>query len=379
MANKLFKKTLLKTSWSNYSQTIQDEEFVQDGYAYIVAADQGSITGFSVFRVEADDIDEDGSMVFNCGSLSTPNVDISVVIAKIEATNGNGEVINSAASINLVDSNVTENGIYYPDTGEAFKKVTVEVPQLDTSDANATAGDILLGKSGYVDGVKVNGAITSKSAEDYIPGTSDQVISSGQYLSGNQTVKGDADLVAANIKKGIDIFGVTGSYTSDANAAAGDILLNKTAYVNGAKVTGSIVSKSAETITPGTTDQIISLGQYLSGAQTIKGDANLVASNIKKDIVIFGVTGSLDTEFSIAKEEFVLSSSNWNNNQQTISDPFFILGDYTYLVDPDPSSYIDYTECGIYASNMSTSGYFTFNCQEVPDSSITVLVIRMEL
>lgn len=81
--------------------------------------------------------------------------------------------------------------------------------------------------------------------------------------------------------------------TSDADAVAGEILSGKTAYVNGQKVTGSIQSKAAATYTPTTSDQTIAADQYLSGAQTVKGDANLVASNILKDVSIFGVVGTL--------------------------------------------------------------------------------------
>ena len=81
--------------------------------------------------------------------------------------------------------------------------------------------------------------------------------------------------------------------TSDGTATAAKMLSGETAYVNGSKVTGNIESKAATTYTPGTSDQTIASGQYLSGAQTIKGDANLVASNILKDCVIFSVTGTL--------------------------------------------------------------------------------------
>lgn len=56
--------------------------------------------------------------------------------------------------------------------------------------------------------------VTKKSAATYIPKTTDQSIASGQYLSGTQTIKGDANLVAGNIKSGVSIFGVTGTYTS---------------------------------------------------------------------------------------------------------------------------------------------------------------------
>lgn len=53
-------------------------------------------------------------------------------------------------------------------------------------------------------------------------------------------------------------------------------------------------TKSAQTYTPTTSNQTIASGQWLSGAQTISGDANLVAGNIKKDVSIFGVTGTFE-------------------------------------------------------------------------------------
>lgn len=82
--------------------------------------------------------------------------------------------------------------------------------------------------------------------------------------------------------------------TSDATLDNGNKMLSgTTAYANGVKYTGSIASKSAQTYTPTTSDQTINAGQYLSGAQTIKGDANLSPSNIASGVSIFGVIGSL--------------------------------------------------------------------------------------
>ena len=60
--------------------------------------------------------------------------------------------------------------------------------------------------------VALTASVTTKGATTYTPGTSDQPIASGTYLTGTQTISGDADLVAGNIKKDVTIFGVTGTY-----------------------------------------------------------------------------------------------------------------------------------------------------------------------
>ncbi len=181
---------------------------------------------------------------------------------------------------------------------DLYSKLTTKEAEINRLKGlgNVTSNQMLKGYTALVKGSVVTGTIPSKGAATYTPGTTNQTIASGNYLSGVQTIKGDANLVAGNIAKGKSIFGVTGSYTSDANAAAGNILSGKTAYVNGVKITGTIPSKGAATYTPGTTNQTIASGNYLSGVQTIKGDANLVAGNIAKGKSIFGVTGSYTSD-----------------------------------------------------------------------------------
>ena len=80
--------------------------------------------------------------------------------------------------------------------------------------------------------------------------------------------------------------------TSDADAAAGDLLSGKSAYVNGSLISGSITSKAAATITPSSSSQSIASGQYLSGAQTIEA---VVCTNLSASNILSGVTVKVGT------------------------------------------------------------------------------------
>ena len=98
--------------------------------------------------------------------------------------------------------------------------------------------------------------------------------------------------------------GVTGSCTydsdtTDADAVAAEILLNKTAYVNKNKVTGQMPNRGAVTLTiDDISDELAIQSGYHDGSGVAKLDATekakIIAENIKKDITILGVTGSYE-------------------------------------------------------------------------------------
>jgi hypothetical protein len=93
------------------------------------------------------------------------------------------------------------------------------------------------------------------------------------------------------------------------------------------KVSQNIATKSAQTYTPGTTNQTIAAGQYLSENQIILGDENLIADNIVKDKTIFGVDGNA-SKFQYASGTATISSPmdtpGWYSTSVTV--PFDIKG-----------------------------------------------------
>lgn len=98
----------------------------------------------------------------------------------------------------------------YPLKGVQDNKYYIRI---SGSDADATAGKMLSGIVGYTNNGRVTGSIQSQAAQTITPGTEDQNIDAGVYLSGKQTIKGDANLLAENIKEGVELFGITGTYT----------------------------------------------------------------------------------------------------------------------------------------------------------------------
>jgi len=87
----------------------------------------------------------------------------------------------------------------------------------DTSDANATAAEILDTKTAYVNGIKLTGSMPNRgSVTGNITTKAQQVAIQNGYHDGSGYVEIDsteqAKIVADNIKKDITILGVTGTY-----------------------------------------------------------------------------------------------------------------------------------------------------------------------
>ncbi len=104
-----------------------------------------------------------------------------------------------------------------PDAVEqATPSISVSSAGLITASATQTEGYVVAGTK------EATKQLSTQAAKTITPGTSDQTaVAKGRYTTGAITVKGDANLIAANILKGVSIFGVEGSVVAGRPFQAG--------------------------------------------------------------------------------------------------------------------------------------------------------------
>ena len=185
----------------------------------------------------------------------------------------NKVVINDKTVLDLTGDTVTPSDLVegvtaHDATGMQITGNRPATSGTDTSNATATAADIAKGKTAYVQGAKVTGTVDTytdgetcywacwevKCDNSYIyyyldPGKNGMLIKNGARGRAQAMLSNFGDATAADVISGKTFTSTAGlkvigtntndADTSDATATADDIAKGKTAYVQGAKVTGT--------------------------------------------------------------------------------------------------------------------------------------------
>lgn len=199
---------------------------------------------------------------------------------------------------NVVIRDVVYNSVpsvTIPLSGESGEAVFI-----DTSDATLNNGaNLPEGVTAYAKGTKYTGSASINTGEDLTVSGATVTAPAGYYASaasasvpnGSATAPATISGTSASVTTGTNTLTLTKSVSVTPTVSAGYVA-SGTAGNSSVSLTASVTTKAAATITPGTSDQEIAAGTYVTGKQTIKGDANLKAENIVSGKTIFSVAGS---------------------------------------------------------------------------------------
>ena len=225
---------------------------------------------------------------------------------------------------------VTENGIVSCNSKRMTSDLTVNVePELQSKEVvPSDSTDMLVGPDNGYYGLSM---VTVKKINTYeltlLNSYIKQVVNAGSPKLFSPPTNGYYKYVwlypiaidAADIKKGAEILGVTGTYESSGELQ--EKTVNPTEEVQAVtpdadyygllKVTVEAIKTQNYTITPSREEQIVSAsgGRYIKQVTvnpvTAGIDSNIVPENIRKDVTILGVTGTVSATAPVLQEKTV--------------------------------------------------------------------------
>lgn len=293
-----------------------------DGSAAYSVRDNGiynAITGRKMFTIKADGIynaiTDRRIAVFPEGFSpgSGGGTDVSGVTAQpadvlntVKFVNSSGMLVNG--TMQTVVATLSGNIVTVP-AGHIASKQTLTVAE---AAAPTVSGNVVTVNKGYQSAQKKIEVGTALAAKTYTPGSEPIIIKAGKYLTGDQTIEGIetstadlANLTAENIKYGVEINGVKGTFSEEKYypAEASCILSPFRAFVNGKYIQGTIddlgVVAPYDGYYPQATDLVIpSAGKYCAEDIVVSGDANFKSENIREGVTIWGVEGTYKGESS---------------------------------------------------------------------------------
>lgn len=171
-----------------------------------VKADYSGLADVSGLDAEAANVRSGKTFIGSSGTKETGSM--------TEYSNTTAKSIYSNGTWSLTDGYYNNAKVY---VSVSSSSGALGVPDISV---NSSTGVITatskVSSSGYISSSSTKDGtlqMTTQSAKTWTPTTENQTISSGTYLTGAQTIKGDSNLIASNIKSGVSIFGVSGTYS----------------------------------------------------------------------------------------------------------------------------------------------------------------------
>lgn len=136
-------------------------------------------------------------------------------------------------------------------------------------------------------------AYLDKNTGLYVPGAAPGGSGGGESVDLSFVTAGANDILAGKVGSNSNGDPIQGSIpTAAAPTVSGNVVTLPKGYNASEKKATVGTAKAAATITPGTADQTIAAGTYLTGVQTIKGEPNWKEENIADGVSMWGKIGT---------------------------------------------------------------------------------------
>lgn len=275
--------------WSEYNGPFKDEQTGNVSYDGLSKLKVRKIGSWIDSHLSADNIRKDVSVLGVKGNIielvpETITVSANTQLQTFTPSTGNGFTEVKVNAITLQDKTVTptnsQQTVYHDSNYTGLNSVTVKAVDA-TADSNIKAENIkedvtILGVTGTFAGKKIDSYKTATPTTSYQTIRPDEGFDGISYVNVNPvTYNIDSNIKAANIKKDVNILGITGTYEGIERVYE---TLNVTPKV------------TIQTLTPG--EGVDAFNKVEVEAVTSNIDSNILPKNIKRGITILGVEGN---------------------------------------------------------------------------------------
>ena len=287
--------------------------------------------------------------------------------------------INDSDDITASGATVSVPAGYYPDgASKSVSSGTAGTPTASkgtVTDHSVSVTPSVTNAAGYISGGTKSGTAVTVSASELVSGTK-TITGSGEtdvtnyekasVAAGSATAPSSISGSSATVSTGTNTLTLTKTVSITPSVSAGYVS-SGTAGNSSVSLTASVTTKAAATLYPSSSDQTISSGQYLTGAQTIRGVtvSNLTAANIKSGVTVkVGDAGSAGRIASVTgtytgktKDNFGIESYVPSNLSEGTDGLIFLRTGYIKVAD---GQYVASTNKKFYMTQSGADGAYSY-------------------